>query len=83
MMVFESSFGIDFKQTHLVLTFLKRSFGKIKLVDYGVYPILPEGQKEERDAQIISLVNTFISRHQVNKERVSISIPKLDSKTII
>ncbi len=45
-------------------------------MDYGIYPILPEGQKEERDAQIISLVNTFISKHQVNKERVSVSIPR-------
>ena len=75
-MIFDSSLGIDFRQNHLILTFLKRSFGKIRLVDYGTHPILPESQKEEREAQIISLVNTFISKHQINKERVSISIPR-------
>jgi len=76
MMLFDSSLGIDFKQNHLVLTFLKRSFGKIKLVDYGIHPLPPESQKEDREAQVINLVNTFASRHQIPKDRVSISIPR-------
>jgi hypothetical protein len=76
MIIFDSSLGIDFRQNHLILTFLKKSFGKVKLVDYGVYPILPEGPREEREGQTISLVNTFISKNQASKERVSISIPR-------
>jgi Tfp pilus assembly protein PilN len=76
MMIFNSCLGIDFRQKHLVLTFLKRSFGKIKLVDYGIHPILPENQKEERQAQVISLINTFISNHQISRERISVSIPR-------
>jgi Tfp pilus assembly PilM family ATPase len=76
MMVFDLSLGIDFKPRHLILTLLKRSFRRIRLVDYGIYPIPSEDQKEEREAQIISLVNTFISKHQINKGRVSISIPR-------
>jgi len=76
MMIFDSSFGIDFRQNHLVLTLLKRSFGRIKLVDCGIHPILPENQKEERQAQIVSLINTFISKHQISRERISISIPR-------
>jgi Tfp pilus assembly protein PilN len=76
MMIFDTSFGIDFKQNHLVLTLLKKSFGKIRLVDFGIYPILPEAQKEEREAQMIGKINSFISQHHVSKERVFISIPR-------
>jgi Tfp pilus assembly protein PilN len=76
MMIFDSCLGIDFRQNHLVLTILRRSFGRIKLVDYGVHPILPENQKEERQAQVVSLINTFISRHQISRERISVSIPR-------
>ena len=76
MMIFESSFGIDFRKDLLILTYLRRSFGKIRLVDSGKYPLLPEGQKEERDAQSISLINSFIARHQIHRDRVSISIPR-------
>jgi general secretion pathway protein L len=77
MKIFDSSsIGIDFRQDHLILTLLKRSFARIRLVDYAIHPILPETQKEERQAQVISLVNSFFSKHQVNKERVSIAIPR-------
>jgi Tfp pilus assembly protein PilN len=76
MFIFDSSFGIDFKKNHLILTLLKKSFGKIKLVDYGIHPILPEEQKEEREAQVIGLINQFISKHAINKEKVSISVPR-------
>lgn len=75
-MLFDSSLGIDFRQNHLILTFLKRSFGKIKLVDYGIHSLPPESQKEDREGQVINLVNTFASRHQVPKDKVSISIPR-------
>jgi Tfp pilus assembly protein PilN len=76
MMMFDSSLGIDFGQNHLILTFLKRTLGKVKMVDYGIHPILPESQKEEREAQVISLVNSFISKHQIHKERTSVSLPR-------
>src|SRR3989304_144394 len=76
MMLFDSSLGIDFRQNRLILTFLKGSFGKIKLVDYSIHPLPPENQKEDRETQVINLVNTFASRHQVRKDRVSISIPR-------
>jgi general secretion pathway protein L len=76
MLMFDSSLGIDFKKNHLILTLLKKSLGKIKLVDYGIHPIFPEDQKEEREAQVINLINQFISKHSVNREKVSISIPR-------
>jgi general secretion pathway protein L len=76
MAFLDSSFGIDFKQHQVVLTLLRRSFGKIRLVDYQVHPLPPEGQKEDWDAQIIGLINTFISRHLISKDQVSISIPR-------
>jgi Tfp pilus assembly protein PilN len=76
MMMFDSSLGIDFRQNHLILTFLKRSLGKIRLVDYGIHPILPESQREEREVQVIGLVNSFISKHQIDRERTSVSLPR-------
>jgi Tfp pilus assembly protein PilN len=76
IMISDKSLGVDFKQNHLVLTLLRKSFGRIDLVDCGVSPILPETQKEEREAQIISLVNAFISKHRIDRERVSIAIPR-------
>jgi Tfp pilus assembly PilM family ATPase len=76
MAIFDVSIGIDFKENHIVLTLIKKSFRKIKLVDFGIYPIFPERQKEERETQVIGLINSFISKHQANKERVSVSIPR-------
>jgi len=76
MAFFDSNLGIDFRQNHLVLTVLRKSFGKIRLVDYQVHTLLPEGQKEEREAQLIGLVNTFIGKHLISKDQVSVSIPR-------
>ena len=76
MLMFDSSFGIDFKKNHLVLTLLRKSFGKVKLVDCGVYSIPPEERKDEREAQVINLINQFTSKHSINREKVSISIPR-------
>ena len=76
IMISDRCFGIDFKQDHLVLTLLRRSFARIDLVDYAVYPISAEAQKDEREAQIISLVNAFVSKHQIDRKRVSISVPR-------
>jgi hypothetical protein len=76
MLIFDSSLGIDFKKNHLIFTLLRKSFGKIKLVDYGIHPILSEDQKEEREAQVINLINQFFSKHLANREKVSISIPR-------
>jgi general secretion pathway protein L len=76
MFIVDVSLGIDFRRNHLILTFLKKSFGKIKLVDYEIHALLPEEQREEREAQGINLVNGFISKHPVNKTKVCISIPR-------
>jgi hypothetical protein len=76
MGILNSSLGIDFRQNHLILTLLKKTLGKIRLVDYRIYPLWSEGQKEVQQAQWISLITSFISKHQINKERVVVSIPR-------
>jgi Tfp pilus assembly protein PilN len=76
MLIFNQSLGIDFRSNHLILTLLRKSFGKVRLEDYRVYPLGPEGQKEGQEGQWISLIGRFISEHQVNKERVFVSIPR-------
>ncbi len=76
ILIFDMSLGIDFRNSQLILTLLKRSLGRIKLVDYEIHALLPGEQKEEREAQVINLVNGFISKHPVKKNKVSISIPR-------
>jgi general secretion pathway protein L len=76
MMIFDSSLGVDFRKNLLILTYLRRSFGKIRLIGCGIHSVLPESQKEERETQSISLINSFVSRHQIRRDRVSISIPR-------
>jgi Tfp pilus assembly protein PilN len=76
MAPFQSSLGIDFKTNHLILSLLRKSFRKIRLVDYRVYPLWTEGQREIQEAQWISLITTFISKNEVRKDRVFISIPR-------
>src|SRR4030043_1657822 len=76
MRILDTSFGIDFRQDHLILTLLKKSFRKIRLVDFGIYSIQPERQKEEREAQMVGLIYSFISKHRLSREHVFISIPR-------
>ena len=76
MASFNSSLGIDFRTNHLILTLLQKSFRKVRLVDYRIYPLWSEGQKEIQEAQWVSLISTFISKNEINGERVSISIPR-------
>lgn len=76
MGIFRTGFGIDLRQNHLVLTLLKKSFGRIRVVDSSLHPIPPEEQKEEREAQVIGLINGFVLKHRIKRDRVSISIPR-------
>jgi general secretion pathway protein L len=76
MKLLETSLGIDFRKDHLVLTLLRKSFGKIRLAGYGIHPLSSQILREDREAQMISLINTFMSKHQVDKEKVSIAIPR-------
>ena len=76
MLIFNQSLGIDFRANHLILTYLRRSFGKVRLAAYKVHPLGPEGPKESQEGQWINLIGHFITEHQINGERVFISIPR-------
>ncbi len=76
MLIFHSNLGIDFRRNHLILTLLQRSFGKLRLVDYRIYPLWAEEQKGMREAQWTSLIASFLSKHQINKNQVCVSIPR-------
>jgi general secretion pathway protein L len=76
MVISDLSFGIDFKPNHLILTLLKKSFRRMILVDCEIHPLVAESQKGEREVQILNLINTFIIKTRLNKERTSISIPR-------
>jgi Tfp pilus assembly protein PilN len=70
------SLGIEFKPSHLILTLLRKSFRKMALLDCEMHPLPPEGQREEREVQILNPINKFISKHRLQKEKTSISIPR-------
>jgi Tfp pilus assembly protein PilN len=76
MLIFNANLGIDFRRNHLILTLLQRSFGKIRLLDYRIYPLWAEEQKGIREGQWISLISTFLAKHQINKNQVCVSIPR-------
>jgi len=76
MGLFHTGFGIDLRQNYLILTLLKKSFGRIRVVDSALHPIPPEEQKEEREAQVIGLINGFVLKHRIKRDCVSISIPR-------
>ncbi len=76
MGILRTGFGIDLRQNHLILTLLKKSFGRIRVVDMALHTIPPEEQKEEREAQFISLINHFILKHGIKKNCVSMAIPR-------
>lgn len=75
-MISDLAFGIDFKPHHLILTLLKKSLRRIVLVDYEIHPLIPDHQREEWEVQIINLINTFISKYHLHKEKTSISVPR-------
>jgi general secretion pathway protein L len=76
MPLFRSGFGIDFRSNHLVLTLLRKSPGKIRVVDVALHPIPPEDQKEERETQTVGLINGFISKHRIRRDLASVAIPR-------
>jgi Tfp pilus assembly protein PilN len=76
MLIFNQSLGIDFRPNHLILTLLRKSFGKARLVAYKIHPLPAEGQKEGPEGQWINLIGRFIAEHQINKEKTFVSIPR-------
>ncbi len=76
MKFFPQRFGIDVRENLLVLTLLQRTFKGVKVVDCNLHPLPPEEQKEEREAQILNLVNGFILKHHLPKNHISLSIPR-------
>jgi len=76
MKFFSQRLGIDVRQNLLVLTLLQRSFKGLKVVDCSLHPLPPEEQKEERETQVVNLVNGFLLKHHISKNHISLSIPR-------
>jgi general secretion pathway protein L len=76
MGIIPAAFGIDLRENHLILTMLKKSFGRIRVVGYAIHPLAPEGDKGEREAQVIGLINDFVSRHSIKRDNAHLLIPR-------
>ncbi|MBM4337963.1 MAG: hypothetical protein FJ110_00295 [Deltaproteobacteria bacterium] len=81
MPLFRSGFGIDFRPNHLVFTLLRKSPGKIRVVDCAIHPIPSEEQKEEWETQAVGLINGFILKHGIKRDVASVAIPR--AKTVV
>lgn len=75
MLFFRKAFGIDFRTNRLVLILLEKSLGGVKVLSYSDYELPPE-EKDEREARVIGLINDFMAKHHIRKERVYVSIPR-------
>ncbi len=75
-MLFNSALGIDFRKNEIILTYLRKSLGKIQLVDIEIHPFNLESPKEEHETQLISATQSFISRHRIDRKYTLISIPR-------
>ncbi|MCX8119135.1 MAG: pilus assembly protein PilM [Desulfobacterota bacterium] len=71
-----AAIGIDLRPRHLILTLLKRSFGRVRVVDYAIHPIAPEEDREEREAQVIGAIPPFLARHSLRRDRIHVSLPR-------
>ncbi len=76
LMISDLSLGVDFRPNYLILTLLRKALRRVALVDCEIHPLPSEGQREERDLQILNLISKFISKENLNKNKTSISIPR-------
>jgi len=75
MAIGTTSLGIDFRKDQMILCLLRKTWGKIQLVDCKVYP-LSEGSKEAQQTYLVNCLTAFLSRQAIDKKRVFISIPR-------
>ncbi len=76
MGIFPAAFGIDLSPNRLILTLLTKPMGRIRVADYAVHSLAPEGEKEEWEAQVIGLINDFVSRHSLKRDHAHLLIPR-------
>ena len=76
MSFFQSSLGIEFRAGYLILTRLRKSFRRVRLVDYRVFPLTSDGRRESQEAQWVSHISPFLPKNEVLQEKVCISIPR-------
>lgn len=74
--MFESFLGIDFKEDRVVLTILKGSLGKVRLMNLEVIPFSNGEDKEEQELLVKNRINELISKNGIRKDRVILSIPR-------
>ncbi len=74
--MFESFLGIDFKKDSLILTVLKGSLGRIRLMNLEVLPFSYGENREEQELLIKDRINELLSKNGIRKDRVVISIPR-------
>jgi len=74
--MFESFLGIDFKQDGVILTVLKSSLGRVRLVTLDILPLSYGENKEEQERLIKNRINELVSKNGIRKDRVILSIPR-------
>lgn len=74
--MFDSFLGIDFKEDRVILSVLKGSIGRVRLINLEVLPFSSEENKEEQELLIKNKIHELLSKNGIRKDRVIFSIPR-------
>ena len=76
MSLFQSSLGIDLRQDRIILSHMRKSLNRVSVAASGVFPLMEEKPKEDKDAEVINTIQRFITSHNVSKENVILALPR-------
>lgn len=74
--MFDSFLGIDFREDRVILSVLKGSIGRVRLINLEVLPFTSGENKEEQELLIKNRINELLSKNGIRKDRVIFSIPR-------
>jgi Tfp pilus assembly PilM family ATPase/Tfp pilus assembly protein PilN len=77
MAIFQSSLGVDLRKDRIVFSSLRKSFNQVWVNTSQAFFLLSgEKPKEERETEIINLIQGFISAQGLSKDNVTLALPR-------
>jgi len=76
MSLFQSCLGIDLRKDGVVLSLLRKSLSQVLITASGSFTFSEEKGKEEREAEIISTIQGFLSSQHLSKDNVIVALPR-------
>jgi Tfp pilus assembly protein PilN len=76
MAIFQSSLGIDLRRDRIIFSSLRKSFNQVWLNTSQVFLLSGEKPKEERETEVINMIQGFISAQGLSKDNVTLALPR-------